>query len=38
MITVVCSSQYPLDDFKDKIIKSSGLHKKIEFLGYENKV
>jgi len=37
MITVVCSSQYPLDDFKDKIIKSSGLHKKIEFLGYENK-
>lgn len=37
MITVVCSSQHPLDSFKDEIIKSSGLHNKIEFLGYENK-
>ena len=37
MITVVCSSQYPLDDFKEHIIKTSGLHNKIEFLGYENK-
>ena len=37
MITVVCSSQYPLDDFKKEVIKSSGLHNKIEFLGYENK-
>jgi hypothetical protein len=37
MITVVCSSQYPLDDFKEHVIKTSGLHNKIEFLGYENK-
>jgi hypothetical protein len=37
MITVVCSSQYPLDNFKEEILKSSGLHNKIEFLGYENK-
>ena len=37
MITVVCSSQYPLDDFKKHVIKTSGLHNKIEFLGYENK-
>ena len=36
MISVVCSSQYPLDNFKQHIIKTSGLHKKIEFLGYEN--
>jgi len=37
MITVVCSSQYPLDDFKKHIVKTSGLEGKIEFLGYENK-
>lgn len=37
MITVVCSSQYPLDEFKKHIIKTSGLDNKIEFLGYENK-
>ena len=37
MITVVCSSQYPLDGFKEHVIKTSGLHNKIEFLGYENK-
>jgi hypothetical protein len=37
MITVVCSSQYPLDDFKEHVIKTSGLHNRIEFLGYENK-
>lgn len=37
MISVVCSSQYNLDEFKKEIIKSSGLHNKIEFLGYENK-
>lgn len=37
MITVVCSSQYPLYDFKEHVIKTSGLFNKIEFLGYENK-
>jgi hypothetical protein len=37
MITVVCSSQHPLDKFKEEILKSSGLQNKIEFLGYENK-
>ena len=37
MISVVCSSQYPLDEFKKHVIKTSGLHNKIEFLGYENK-
>ena len=37
MITVVCSSQYPLDDFKKHVIKTSGLGDKLEFLGYENK-
>ena len=37
MITIVCSSQYPLDEFKKHVIKTSGLYDKIEFLGYENK-
>ena len=37
MITVVCSSQYPLDEFKNHVIKTSGLQDKIEFLGYKNK-
>ena len=37
MVTVVCSSQHSLDNFKQHVIKTSGLHKKIEFLGYENK-
>jgi hypothetical protein len=37
MITVVCSSQHPLDEFEKHVIKSSGLHNKIQFLGYENK-
>jgi len=37
MITIVCSSQYPLDNFKKEIIKSCGLGDKVEFLGYENK-
>lgn len=37
MVTVVCSSQYPLDEFKKHVIKTSGLDNKIEFLGYENK-
>jgi hypothetical protein len=38
MLTIVCSSQYPLDEFKKSIIKSCGLdQKKIQFLGYENK-
>lgn len=37
MISVVCSSQYPLDEFKKHILTTSGLGKHIEFLGYENK-
>lgn len=38
MLTIVCSSQHPLDDFKTTIVKSCGLDpKKIQFLGYENK-
>lgn len=38
MITIVCSSQHPLDMFKQHVIKMSGMGKnKIEFLGYENK-
>lgn len=37
MITVVCSSQYNLDEFEKHVIKTSGLHNKIEFLGYKNK-
>ena len=37
MITVVCSSQYNLDEFEKHVIKTSGLYNKIEFLGYENK-
>jgi hypothetical protein len=37
MVTVVCSSQNQLDEFKEHVIKTSGLHNKLEFLGYENK-
>lgn len=38
MITIICSSQHPLDDFKKTITKSCGIDpKKIQFLGYENK-
>jgi hypothetical protein len=38
MITIVCSSQHPLDEFKKTITKSCGIDpKKIQFLGYENK-
>ena len=36
MISVVCSSQYDLENFKKEITKNSGLHNKIEFLGYKN--
>jgi glycosyltransferase involved in cell wall biosynthesis len=36
MISVVCSSQYNLEEFKKEITKNSGLHNKIEFLGYKN--
>jgi glycosyltransferase involved in cell wall biosynthesis len=37
MVTIVCSSQYPLGDFKEHVVKTSGLHDKVEFLYYENK-
>jgi hypothetical protein len=38
MITIVCSSQHPLDEFQKTITKSCGIDpKKIQFLGYENK-
>ena len=36
MITVVCSTRKPSEEFKQHVIKSSGLHNKIEFLCYEN--
>lgn len=36
MITVVCSSRGDLNEFKDHVVKTSGLDKKLEFLGYKN--
>jgi hypothetical protein len=36
MISVVCSSRHNLEEFKNHIVKKSGLHNKLEFLGYEN--
>jgi hypothetical protein len=36
MISIICSTQYPLDGFKEEIIKSSGLKDKVEFLEYIN--
>src|ERR1035437_9456654 len=36
MITVICSTRKPSEEFKQHIIKLSGLHNKIEFLCYEN--
>jgi len=35
-ITVVCSSQHDLKSHEEHIKKTSGLHNKIEFLGYKN--
>ena len=36
MITVVCSSRGDLNEFKEHVVKTSGLDKKLEFLGYKN--
>jgi glycosyltransferase involved in cell wall biosynthesis len=36
MITVVCSSRGDLSTFKEHVIKTSGLHNKLQFLGYKN--
>lgn len=37
MITVICSSKNPSDEFKKHLVDSSGLKNKIEVLIYENK-
>jgi hypothetical protein len=36
MVTVVCSSRGDLSTFKEHVIKTSGLHNKLQFLGYKN--
>jgi hypothetical protein len=36
MVTVVCSSRGDLSKFKEHVIKTSGFHNKLQFLGYKN--
>ena len=36
MVTVITSSKKPSEDFKQHLIKTSGLHKNLEVLIYEN--